>query len=101
MNSHGNQADNRKSRNPSAWPGAWNGIIIHTGTPFSLKSTTGKEWDKFKKGLNWIVVAGTAGHKFVETVEIRKIVGLGVNITEVYSNGCCFLKGFFNAVEAW
>ena len=101
MNSRGNQADERKFRNPSAWPGAWNGLIIHTGTPFPMKSTTGKKWDKFKNGLKWVVATGQSGNKFVETAELRKIAGLGVNITEVYSGGRCFLKGFFNAVEAW
>ena len=43
MNSLGNQADNRKFRQPTPTPGAWNGLIIHTNTPFPMKSTTGKK----------------------------------------------------------
>jgi len=101
MNSLGNQGAERKFRNLSPWPGVWNGLIIHTGTPFPMKSTTGKKWDKFKKGLRRILEAEEAGHRMINTLDIRKVAGLGVNVTEVYPNGRCFLKGFFNAVEAW
>ena len=102
MNSFGNQADDRKFRQPSYTPGAWNGVIIHTDTPFHHKSTTSKKWAKFKKGLALIINASEdAGIEFLDTGELRGIAGLGVNITEVYSNGRCFLKGFFNAIEAW
>ena len=40
MNSRGNRAEDRKYRPPSTTPGAWNGVIIHTDTPFPRKSTT-------------------------------------------------------------
>jgi hypothetical protein len=101
MNSRGNQADDRKYRLACLTPGAWNGLIIHTDTPFPMKSTTGKKWDKFKHGLQWVVDSASEGASFLETAGLRKIAGLGVNITEVYPAGRCFLKGFFNAVEAW
>ena len=35
------------------------------------------------------------------TGELRRIAGLGVHVTEIYSEGRCFLKGFFNALEAF
>eukprot|EP00804_Cyclotella_cryptica_P026658 CCRYP_019099-RA/>CCRYP_019099-RA protein AED:0.43 eAED:0.43 QI:0/0/0/1/0.5/0.66/3/0/170 len=31
---------------------------MHTDTPFTQKSTTGKKWKKFKDGLTWILAAG-------------------------------------------
>jgi hypothetical protein len=37
----------------------------------------------------------------VPTAELRQIAGLGVNITEVYQDSRCYLKGFFNAIEAF
>ena len=51
MNSLGNQADDRKYRQPSTAAGAWKGCIILTNTPFPRKSTTGKKWARFKQGL--------------------------------------------------
>ncbi len=101
MNSLANQADDRKFRQPTPTPGAWNGLIIHTDTPFPMKSTTGKKWDKFKRGLSSIRALATAGARFMETAELRKLAGLGVNITEVYTLGRTYLKGFFNVVESW
>ena len=41
------------------------------------------------------------GVHFLETSLLRQIAGLGVNVTEVYPLGRCYLKGFFNAMEAW
>ena len=38
---------------------------------------------------------------FFDTGQLRSVAGLGVNVAEVYPNGKCFLKGFFNAVETW
>ena len=72
---------------------------IHANTPFPHKSTTSKKWARFKKGLNWVLDAGTQG--FVNTGALRGVAGLGVNISDVYYNGCCYLTGFFNAIEAW
>jgi len=101
MNSLGNQADDRKFRQPSELSGAWNGVIIHTNTPFPMKSTTAKKWDKFKRGLERVVDSSVSGNGFMDTGDLRSIAGLGVNVTEVYTNGRCYLKGFFNAIEAW
>ena len=36
-----------------------------------------------------------------DTAELRRIAGLGVHVTEVCKCGRAFLKGFFNAVEAF
>ena len=38
---------------------------------------------------------------FIDTGALRSVAGLGVNVTEVYTNGRCYLKDFFNAVKAW
>ena len=35
------------------------------------------------------------------TLTLRQIAGLGVNVTEIYPYGRCFLKGFFNAIEGF
>ena len=40
------------------------------------------------------------GNDFIDTGALRSVAGLGGNVTEVYTNGRCYLKGFFNAVEA-
>ena len=101
LNSFGNQADDRKWRPPQLRPGAWNGIIIHTDTPFPMKSTTVKKWLRFKQGLRLVLDAVEAGNRYIETSALRSVAGLGVNVTEVYPLGRCYLKGFFNAVEAW
>ena len=100
MNSVGNQADDRKYRPPCLTPGAWRGVIIHTDTPFPMKSTTSKKWVRFKDGLKWILELGKSSTN-VETSELRRIAGLGVHLTEVYEYGRSYLKGFFNALEAW
>ncbi len=58
MNSLGNQADNWKYRLPTVTPGAWNGVLVHTYTPFPMMSTTLKKWVRFKNGLAWILTEG-------------------------------------------
>ena len=100
MSSVGNQPSDKKYRQPSATSGAWKGEIIHTDTPFPMKSTTGKKWAKFKDGLQ-LVLAKSRDSGFIETSTLRRVAGLGVHITEVYSYGRCYLKGFFNAMEAF
>jgi len=100
MNSRGNQADDRKYREPSYTPGAWNGVIIHTDTPFPRMSTTQKKWTKLKAGLDWIwEVAAVVD--VIETSGLRRIAGLAVNVTQVYSDARSYLKGIFNAIEAF
>ena len=37
----------------------------------------------------------------MDTVGVRKIAGLGINITEIYLEGRSYLKGLFNALESW
>jgi len=100
MNSLGNQADDRKSYPPSTSPGPWKGNLIGTATPFPMKSTTGKKWSRFRAGLTYILErAKTPG--VIETAELRKIAGLGVHLTEIYQYSRPYLKGFFNALEAF
>ena len=96
----GNQASDRKYRPPTWYPGAWNGCIIHPGTPFLMKSTTAKKWIRFKKGLSNIFETVKTSD-VIQTSELRKLAGLGVNVTEVYTDARPYLKGFFNAVEAF
>ena len=96
----GNQADDRKYRLPTLTPGAWNGVIVHTDTPFPVMSTTVKKWTRFKAGLSWILTEGQDTSSLL-TAELRKIAGLGVNIMQVYQDAKCYLKGIFNAIEAF
>lgn len=100
MNHFGNQADDAKYRPPTTTPGAWNGSILHTDTPFPRKSTTGKKWTRFRDGLKWIVRVSEES-KVIDTAELRRVAGLGVHLTEVYASGRPFLKGMFNAIEAF
>ncbi len=100
MNSLGNQANDRKYHKPSTAPTAWHGEIIHTDTTHPMKSTTGKKWGRFRAGLQWVQSQlPSPGH--VETSELWRIAGLGVNVTKAYPEERPFLKGFFNAMEAF
>ena len=100
MNSLGNQASDTKYRQSSTTSGAWKGEIIHTDTPFPMKSITGKKWAKFKDGLQ-LVLTKSKDSGFIETSTLQRVAGLGLHITEVYAYGRCYLKGFFNDVEAF
>ncbi len=100
MNSLGNQADDRKYRLLTVTPGAWNGVLIHTDTPFPMMSTTLKKWTRFKDGLAWIL-SQSKDVGSVPTVELRRLAGLGVNIMQIYVYVTCYLKGFFNSIEAF
>ena len=100
MNYLGNQADDQKYRDLMLTLGPWNGGIIHTDTPFPMESTMGEKWDKFRQGLQ-LIVAHAKEHDEFETVSLRRIAGLGVNITEIYPEGRPYFKGAFNALEAW
>ena len=37
----------------------------------------------------------------IDTAELWRVVGLAINVTEVYSDCRSYLKGIFNALEAW
>ena len=100
MNSRGNQADDRKYRPPSLTPGAWNGIIMQTDTPFPHMTTTQRKWTRLKSGLDWIWETARDSD-VIDTAELRRIAGLAVNVTEVYSDCRSYLKGMFNALESW
>jgi hypothetical protein len=100
MNFCGNQVDNWKYRLPTVTPGAWNGVILHTNTSFPMMSTTEKKWKRFKEGISWILSEERATGS-LQTTELRKIAGLGVNMMQVYGDAKCYLKGIFNALEAF
>jgi hypothetical protein len=100
MNFCNNQADNRKYRLPTVTPGAWNGVIIHTDTPFPMMSTTEKKWTRFKEGIFWTLTEGRATGS-LQTIELRKTARLGVNVIQVYRDAKCYLKGIFNALKAF
>ena len=101
MNNAGSQAADRKYRDISFTPGPWAGTICHTDTPFPMKSTTGKKWTRFRDGLNWMLTQIKDGVSAIDTPELRRIAGLGVNVTEVYPEGRPYLKGIYNAMEAF
>ena len=63
-------------------------------------STTLKKWTRFKLGISWILTEGRSTGS-LSTGQLRKIAGLGVNIMQVYSDAKCYLKGVFNAIEAF
>ncbi len=65
-----------------------------------MMSTTLKKWLRFKTGLSWILTEGRNTGS-LSTAELRKIAGLGVNILQVYQDAKCYLKGIFNAIEAF
>lgn len=65
-----------------------------------MKSTTGKRWKRFKDGLRWIDEQAAQGDE-LDTAELRRIAGLGVNVTEIYPEGRPSLKGMYNALEAF
>jgi hypothetical protein len=100
MNFCANQADDRKYRLPTVTPGAWNGVIVHTDTPFPMMSMTEKKWTRFKEEISWILTEGRATGS-LQTVKLIKIAGLGVNLMQVYRDAKCYLKGIFNALEAF
>ena len=57
---------------------------------------------QFKRLEKEAEAVGRAGRGGVaETVELRRIAGLGVHLSEVYPDTRCFLKGLFNAMEAF
>ena len=100
MYSLGNQVADCKYRQKSTTPGTWKGEIILMNTPFPQKSTTDKKWSKFRDGIHRIAAAANSlGH--IETSDLCSITGLRVNVTEVYHYGRVYLKGFFNALEAF
>lgn len=99
MNLYGNQADDKKYHQSTCRPGAWKGEIIHTDQPFPRKSSTGKKWQRFRSGVHWVLEQAALSLR-VPTDELRRIVDLGVNVTDVYKDARCYLKGFRN-LDGW
>jgi hypothetical protein len=117
MNYFGNQVAARKFGPPTLIPRPWNGIMTHTDTPYPVKGTTAKKWGRGRSGLKWIwdqcgfddaeddpiksIDAQESWNVQIDTAELRRIAGLWIHLTELYTEGRCFLKGFFNALEAF
>jgi hypothetical protein len=59
-----------------------------------------KKWTRFKDGLAWIL-SQSKDTVSVPTEKMRGITRLVVNIMQVYDDAKCYLKGFFNAIEAF
>ena len=100
MNLRSNRADDRKYCELSPTPGAWNGVIIHTDTPFSRKSTTQKKWTWLWSGLDWIWSVSWIAD-IIDTAELHRWVGLAVHMTQVHSDAKPYIKGVFNIIEAF
>jgi hypothetical protein len=117
MNYYGNQVAARKFGPPTLIPRPWNGIMTHTDSPYPVKGTTAKKWNRGRSGLAWVwsncllpdeiedpigyIDSLTDWDVYLDTAELRRISGLWIHLTELYTEGRCFLKGFFNALEAF
>jgi hypothetical protein len=91
--------------------------MTHTDTPYPVKGTTAKKRGRGRSGLKWIwdqcgfddgeedpikfIDAQESWDVQIDTAELRRIAGLWIHLTELYTEGRCFLKGFFNALEAF
>lgn len=100
MNYYGNQDAARKRRFPSLAPGAWNGGLIHCTGPYPVKATTSKKWQRGVDSLEWLSNMFETSSS-VPTSELRRIAGVWVDITSIYPEGRPYLKGMFNAMEAF
>jgi hypothetical protein len=96
----GNQDAARKARPPSQFSGPWNGGIAHTGDGVLVKATTQKKWTKFGKQIRGFLVEIRAGRP-LNYRDLRSSAGLGINVTEVYSDYRCFVSLFFRTMEGW
>ena len=117
MNHKGNQCAGRKFGPPTLVPRAWNGAMVHTDSPYPVQGTTTKKWRRGRAGLEWVwsecglpvdcadpiqfIDGLDCWEVFLDTAELRRIAGLWIHLTELYEEGRCFLKGFFNALEAF
>ena len=117
MNYFGNQCAGRKFGPPTLISRPWNGVMTHTDSPYPVKGTTAKKWNRGRSGLSWIwkqcdfednlmdpiayIDAQDQWKVYIDTAELRRIAGLWIHITELYTEGRCFLKGFFNALESF
>jgi hypothetical protein len=117
MNYYGNQVAARKFGPPTLIPRPWNGIMTHTDSPYPVKGTTAKKWRRGRVALEWVWsqsglpsdLQDPIGYidsledwdAHLDTAELRRIAGLWIHLTELYTEGRCFLKGFFNALEAF
>jgi hypothetical protein len=117
MNYYGNQCAGRKFGPPTLIPHPWNGAMIHTDSPYPVQGTTAKKWNRGRSGLQWIwdqcglpedvdnplafIDTLDSWEIRIDTAELRRIAGLWIHLTELYTEGRYFMKGFFNALEAF
>lgn len=117
MNHKGNQCAGRKFGPPTLLPRPWNGAMVHTNAPHPVQGTTSKKWRRGISGLEWIwrecglplecqdpinyIDNLDCWEVMIDTAELRRVAGLWIHLTDLYLEGRCFLKGFFNALEAF
>jgi hypothetical protein len=110
MNYYGNQVAARKFGPPTLIPRPWNGIMTHTDSPYPVKGTTAKKWRRGRAALEWVWsqselpsdLQDPIGYidsledwdAHLDTAELQRIAGLWIHLTELYTEGRCFLKGF-------
>lgn len=91
--------------------------MTHTDAPYPVKGTTAKKCIRGRSGLDWVWrecglpedVIDPIGYikgldkwdVSLDTAELHRIAGLWIHLTKLYTEGRCFLKGFFNAMEAF
>jgi hypothetical protein len=91
--------------------------MTHTDEPYPVKGTTAKKWRKGRAGLDWVwsecglgpdtkdpigFIRGLQNWDvWLDTAELRRVAGFWIHLTELYQEGRCFLKGIFNALEAF
>ena len=67
--------------------------------PLPRKSTSAKKWSRFRSRIAWVLEQSDQAES-VPMAELRRLAELGVNVTDVYKDTQCYLKGFFNAIES-
>lgn len=70
-----------------------------TEYPLPCKSTSAKKWTRFRSRIAWVLEQSDQAES-VPMAELCRLAGLGVNLTDVYKDTQCYLKGFFNAIES-
>ena len=88
-------------------------MIIH----IQLSRPLRKKWVQTQEALGWVweffgipsgmrdlilhIKAIKSWNCMLDTAEFCRIAGFLVHVTETYTKGRCFLKDFFNALEAF
>jgi hypothetical protein len=64
---------------------------MNTAEPLPRKSTSAKKWTRFRSGIA-CVLEQSEKSDIVPTAELRRIAGIGVNVTEVYKDARCYSR---------